>query len=186
MTTIRRCPPRGFTLLELVVVIGLLGLCFGLIFFKMDAFVPSSRIKSSSRELASRVEQARNYAIVSGLTIHFQYDIEQGRYRYYVPFELSEEDGKTIIGEGETVVFDWELLPDTIRIKDIIIGESDPIDSGIVTMTFEPRGVATGHIVHLTKEESEVVYSVVTRSILGLVDVVEGNLQPEVAGDNVF
>ncbi|MBI4878238.1 MAG: hypothetical protein HY812_01065 [Planctomycetes bacterium] len=174
------------TLVELVVVVGLIGVMFGVVFLRLDTLLPTSRLKSSARKLGSHVEQAFNHAVVSGRQIRFEYDIGAGAYRFFFPFEL-EEDGITIKGEGETPLLDWEYLADTIRIQDVRLGEGDLITSGQVFVTFEPRGIATGHVVHLTKEGSESFYSVLVSPLLGYVDVASGYVDTDVLEDeNAF
>ena len=52
---------------------------------------------------------------------------------------------------------------------------------GSVIITIEPRGVATGHIVHLARESNpDKMFSVFLSPLLGDVDVTEGYQQPEV------
>src|SRR5262249_41749753 len=109
---------RGFTLTELLIVIALIGLLFGLVFMKLDSLVPSQRLKADARELASSLDQARNYAIVSGKPVIFAYDIDNRAYRYYVPFELSD-DGNSIVGPGEFELHDWIFLRQDVEFKDI-------------------------------------------------------------------
>lgn len=187
----RRLPLRarlGFTLLELMVTIAVLGIGFGLVFLKLDHLVPSMRLKSNARELASVLEQARNHAIVSGRTVNVQYDLqdsEASHYRFYYPFRLSE-DGKTVIGEGETAILDWESFSDNVRIRDVILGEGTPLTNGVITVVFDPRGIAPPHIVHLELVNSEQVYSVRINPLLGLVDIDEGYKYPEVLQKSAF
>ncbi len=175
----------GFTLFELVVVIGLIGLMFGIVFFRLDFLLPGTRLKSSARQLASHIEQAFNHAVVSGRPVRFEYDLDEQAYRFIYPFEL-DDDGVTIKGEGETTVLDWEQLSQTIRIVDVRIGEGDAIVSGRVFVTFEPRGVATGHVVHLNKEETDHFFSILVSPLLGLVEVQQGYANSESLDDDVF
>lgn len=173
---------RAFTLMELMVTIALLGLAFGMVFFKLDGLLPGRRLVSDARTLGSMLEQARNVAVVSGFRVSFEYDLDENQWRMYYPFEISN-DAKTVAGEGETVLYDWTDLSETIRFHDVVIGDSDPIDSGQVVVTFEPRGIATGHTVHLTKEDSEVFYTVMISPLLGYVDIEPDYVAAEVLPD---
>lgn len=175
---------RGMTLIELVVVVGLIGVMFGIVFFRLDFMVPGQRLKSSARQLASHVEQAFNYSVVSGRPIRFEYDLDSRAYRYIYPFEL-EEDGVTIKGEGETELLGWTQFPDTIRIADVTMGDA-VITSGRAYAIFEPRGVTIGHDIHLGREETDYFYTVFVSPILGQVDVEKGYRQTEVLDDSQF
>ncbi|MFH0944079.1 MAG: prepilin-type N-terminal cleavage/methylation domain-containing protein [Planctomycetota bacterium] len=174
---------QGFTLIELMIVIGLLGVMMGVVFLRLDTLVPSTRLKSDARRLASYLEQAFNHCVVSGRQVRFEYDIDLRSFRFFYPFELAE-DGLTILGEGETSVVDWERLSDTILIHDVRIGEGDPISSGRVFVDFQPRGVVTGHVVHLTKEGSDNYFSILVSPLLGYVDVVSGFVEAEVLDES--
>lgn len=176
---------RGFTLIELTLVIAVMGLTFGLVFLKADFLVPSSALKASARQLASNLERARNHAIVSGRKVIFAYDIEGRSYRAYYPFELSD-DGKSIIGDGETEILPWTELNDQILLRDVRIGEGESITAGVVPVVFEPRGVCSGHTVHLQLQESERVYTVQVNPILAYVDIEEGDVAPQVLDDSAF
>ncbi|MFG0317859.1 MAG: prepilin-type N-terminal cleavage/methylation domain-containing protein [Planctomycetota bacterium JB042] len=174
---------RGMTLIELVVVVGLIGVLFGIVFFRLDFMLPGQRLKSSARQVASHLEQAFNYAVVSGKPVRFEYDLENRAYRFIHPFEL-EEDGITVKGKGETELLGWTQLPDLILVADVTIGDSTPITGGLVFSMFDPRGVATGHTVHLVREESDTFYSILVSPILGQVDIEPGYHQAEVLDDS--
>lgn len=173
---------RAFTLMELLVTLALLGLTFGMVFFQLDGMLPGRRLASDARTLGSQLEQARNVAVVSGFKVSFEYDLEDHTWRMYHPFELAD-DKKSVAGEGETILYDWTELSETILFADIVLGDGAPITSGQVVVTFEPRGIATGHTVHLTREESEFYYSVTVSPLLGFVDVQQGRHEPEVLPD---
>jgi len=171
------------TLVELIVVVGLIGVMFGVIFFRLDFMVPGQRLKSSARQLASHLEQMYNYCVVSGHPIRFEYDLDNRAYRAFHPFEF-EEDGKTIKGEGETDLLQWTQFVDTIYIADVTIGDGSPLTSGVVFAMFEPRGVATGHSIHLMRGETEYFYSVLVNPLFGYVDMERGYRQPEELDDS--
>ena len=176
---------RGFTLIELIVVVGMIGLMFGVVFLKLDVLLPGERLKASARQLASHLDRAFHHAVVSGFPVRFEYDIDHRAYRFLVPFEL-EEDGRTIRGEGETEILDWTQLPDGVRIADVVIGDGETLNGGVVFVTFEPRGVATPHVVHLASGDPEKFYSVTVAPLFGAVSVASGYRQPRVSDHGLF
>lgn len=176
----------GFTLIELMVTMLVIGLMFGLVFLRLDHMVPTERIKGSARELASELDLARNHAIVSGKTIKFQYDVDEGCYRWFYPY-VFEDDNKTIKGPGETDIIDWKYLNEGVRIRDVILAQKEINSSGIVTVTFEPRGIASDHVVHLEIEDHpDVVMSVVINPLLGFIDVKVGDFETEQLDKSAF
>ena len=178
----------GFTLVELLVTISLIGILLGIVFLRLDTLVPGQRLTASARELASHLDQARNYAVVSGKPVVFEYDIDNSAYRYYLPYEYAE-DGRTILREGVTELFDWMPLKDTVLIRDIVLAEMEPTTAGLVTVRFEPRGIASDHIVHLHREgedDLDQAFSVVMSPLLGHVDLIEGYFLTEKLDKSAF
>lgn len=177
----------GFTLAELLLVIVLIGLLFGFVFLRLDHMVPGQRLKSTAREVASQLDLARNYAILSGKPVKFEYDLDHQVFRFYVPFELSE-DGKYIVGPGEFELLDWTPLNETIVFKDIRL-VNEVARGGLVTVTFEPRGIASDHVVHLGYEDldaREACVSVIVNPLLGYIDIVDGYHEPEALAPSAF
>lgn len=183
----RRDTSRGFTLAELMLVIVLIGLLFGFVFLRLDNLVPSQRLKATAREIASHLDLARNYAINSGKPVKFEYDLDAQVYRYYVPFELSE-DGKYILGPGEFELRDWTPLNDTVVFKDVQL-INEVAKGGLVTVTFEPRGIASDHIVHLGYEDvdaRESGVSILINPLLGYIDIADGYQVHEQLNQSAF
>lgn len=177
---------RGFTLLELLVTIAVMGLLFGLVFLRLDHMVPSERIKGSAREVASELDVARNHAIVSGIQIKFQYDLDEDRYRWFYPY-VFEDDGKTIKGVGETDIVDWKYLNENVSFRDVVWNQNEVFTTGLVSVTFEPRGIATDHVVHIEiPDKPEVVMSISVNPLLGFIDVLDGEFETEKIDKSAF
>lgn len=182
-----RSKRAGFTLAELLVVIVLIGILFGFVFLRLDELVPGQRLKSSARDVASHLDLARNYAILSGKPVKFEYDLDHHLYRYYVPFELSE-DGQHIVGPGEFELLEWSALNEAVVFKDIRL-VNEIARGGLVTVTFEPRGIASDHIVHLGFEDMETrdaCSSIIVNPLLGYIDIADGYQEPEVLAPSAF
>lgn len=176
-----RRPTGGFTLAELMITIALIGILFGVMFLKLDTLVPTQRLGAAARSIASHLDLARNAAVLSGKTVKVQYDLDARAYRAYFPY-LFHDDGRTILSEGETDIVDWTELPDTVIFRQIVLSQ-ESAKSGVVTVTFEPRGIASQHVVHLGREhedDPEAAYSVVLNPLVGYVDIVEGTFTFEV------
>lgn len=71
---------RGFTLLELLVVLLIVSLVVGLIPPLFSAAVPGARLKGSTRDLAIALREARNQAIILNRETELLLDLENGEY----------------------------------------------------------------------------------------------------------
>jgi general secretion pathway protein H len=73
--------PRGFTLIEILVVLVIISIMVGLISVRM---MPddSALLRTEAERLALLLEQTRDQAVVSGEPIGFS--VEQGRYRFWL------------------------------------------------------------------------------------------------------
>lgn len=88
---------RGFTLLEIVVSLAIVGLVLGVVISRMDTMMDLD-MKSSSQKLASTIRYLYNKAATEGLYIKLVLDIEQNAYWVEAttdPFVISTGEGLT-------------------------------------------------------------------------------------------
>mgnify|MGYP003574371975 FL=1 len=95
---------RGFTLIEMMVAIAIIGLMLGLSLGAGKALLPQERLKSSANDLAGTLLQMRTDAISRRMEIIFTYDLTENRYKAHLPYELDDEGH--ILGPGESPVRD--------------------------------------------------------------------------------
>ncbi len=96
---------RGFTLLELVVVLALATMLIALIPPLISAAIPGVELKSSARRVAAGLRLAREEAIRTGRDIAFRIDLEERSYQVEGPFRrVSLPKGldlKLVVAESE-------------------------------------------------------------------------------------
>lgn len=71
---------RGFTLLELLVVLVIAGMLMALVPPVVSAVVPGTRAKVAARDLAATLRYARNLAVIRSTTIDVQFDTSKQTY----------------------------------------------------------------------------------------------------------
>jgi prepilin-type N-terminal cleavage/methylation domain-containing protein len=147
----------GFTLLELIAVIAIVGLIAALAIGRMDFFIPKYRLRGAAREVGSVLKQAKAKAAAAGRDVYFQADLQQGEYWLLVPFPKLKEDG-SLPGPDDPVVYEYQealrnRLPKGVECTEVILGPDAKMTSGKATVRFSPFGASQSVIVNLQMDE---------------------------------
>ena len=179
---------RGFTLIELMVVVTIIGIGMTIVFFNAGTLLPKSRLKAACQGVVTTIEQLRSQAIFSRQPIEFVYDLENQGYRAYYPFLFDEE--RRVTGPGETEIVQFTPLNENVVLKDVTLGYSSDEDSyggeKEQVITIRPDGSVTAHIAHLSNKETGEEMSLRVASLTGFVEVLPGRVEYEEVGDRSF
>ncbi|NNG47384.1 MAG: prepilin-type N-terminal cleavage/methylation domain-containing protein [Deltaproteobacteria bacterium] len=119
-----RSSARGFTLLELIVVLFLAGIVAALVAPSFSGTLESSRLRSGTAEVRATLTLARTLAASGSRLRSVAFDIERGEY--------------VVDGEARTYV-----LPEGIRIDSARVGTEEP-EQETFRVRFFPDGSAEG------------------------------------------
>lgn len=159
----------GFTLLELLVVMLLLGLMFTYAILNIDLLVPSSRLDKAARDIGGMLTRLRGMAVFHGRSHFLEYDLDEHRYRAIRPSSLAEQDA----GADELIFTEWFDLPRRVRFQDLMFNVRERETNGQWEVEFTPAGEVIGHLVHLISDdianEERNRFTVELNSITGLV-----------------
>jgi len=139
--TIRNGNCHGFTLIELIVVISLIGLMlfFSLPRLQNNPFLDDS--KKSSRWLIGKIQALKESAVRDHKLYTLHFDLDSGRV-----WETSESMSPE---EIESAVLNSYALPDDLRILDIEYPTKGKINSGQATISFYKAGYTDKALVHM-------------------------------------
>ncbi|MEW8561514.1 MAG: GspH/FimT family pseudopilin [Candidatus Thiodiazotropha sp.] len=116
-----RTPSRGFTLIELMLVLLLLGLLAGLIPPLFERAFPSLKLKAAVRDLAQEIRYVQQTAILTGLPSKVEFDLANNAYKSdhvnsgevrHLPqgLQFTRDESSTSINDNPILVF--KFFPD--------------------------------------------------------------------------
>ena len=141
----------GFTLIELIVVISLMGL---MLFFTLprmgdNPFLDDS--KQSSRWLMGKVQMLKESAIRDQKQHSLHFDLDSG-----LIWETNES--MTVEDREEAALNSSYSLPDDLRIIDIEYPQKGKVDSGQAEITFYKAGYTDKALVHMQEDDTYISF----------------------------
>jgi prepilin-type N-terminal cleavage/methylation domain-containing protein len=161
--TTRNGQSGGFTLIELIVVISLIGLMlfFSLPRLQNNPFLDDS--KKSARWLIGKVQALKESAIRDQKQYSLHFDLDGGLI-WETNESMSQED-------YESAVLNSYALPDDVRILDIEYPAKEKIISGQTEITFYKAGYTDKAFIHL--QDGETYLSFLIEPFLTNVQIIE-------------
>ncbi len=188
MRAARRVPRRrcgGFTVLELMMVIVVMGLIAATVAMSADALLPRSRLNSEVRGLAATLQGTRSDAIARNAEFLVEYDLDEDAYRVLSPFNARGGLMLPSSEEEDRMAFGWHKLADGVEIASVYIG-GQQVQSGLARVRFDPLGAASGHAVVFVQPMYENFYTIEVLALTGLIHFHEGLFTREPPEDGEF
>ena len=155
----------GFTLLEILIVISILGVLVTLTGLKLDGVTSSARLRSSARRVGSTIQYMQSQSIVQGRYYYIQYDLEENRYRIVIAPEYARE-GMDL--EGLVKQQYWRPLLEGVEFEDITFDDGVVVEEDLIDVPFTPTGMKWGFLLHLINENGR-RFTVEANALTGLV-----------------
>ena len=166
----------GFTLVELVVVVLIVGLIMMLAATRLDFMVPKYRLRGAAREVASTAKQGKARAAATGKDVYLEVDLSRGQYWLLVAFPKPVEDR---VSELEANALEYlpvlqRALPEGVQFTDVIFSEKEVVSSGRARMRLSPFG-ASMHAIFNLKGPDDRELAVRVNGLTGDVSFFEGH-----------
>ncbi|MCD4657924.1 MAG: prepilin-type N-terminal cleavage/methylation domain-containing protein [Planctomycetes bacterium] len=153
----------GFTLVELMIVILIMGIALMIVAANFGDLIPNERIRSEARAIGNLIGLARAEAAMKGINYGIVYDLDNNAFWLLVPElegdELSYYDGDEEYDDDEEEEIRKKLfyrqLHEDVEFEDIQVGEKSGITDNLVRIEISPIGIASGHIVHLKEKKKK-------------------------------
>lgn len=163
---------KGFTLVELMVVIAIVGVVLRIAILNMGAFVPASILNSEAKQMRAHIDFLRSEARLRSQWCALELDLDNHRYRYVLPPERKlasyEEDVKEL-------PMSWTPLDERAQFAGIAAPSRPVIERGIYRITFDESG-NTGDVAiffKLQDEQNEYLWTLQLRGLTGRTDILK-------------
>lgn len=162
---------KGYTLIELMVVIVLLGIFFSFTAPRFRDAVLTDSLKSATLRLTGKIINLRSNAMQKNVDHHLRFDLEKNEYWY---------ESADVTAEGSALAHDdtVEHLPQDVRIIDIWIKGQGKKMAGDAAIRFTKKGYTHQSAIHLESEDGR-VFTIVLSPFLQKVKVMENYIEFE-------
>lgn len=182
----RRARAAGFTFLELMAVIALVGLLASIVVANLDGLTDRSSLNASARALGNTILTIRDTAALQGREVFVEIDVEKQRWRIVdppSPTDVPDPDDR----EEATWYGPWQAPGDGVVLDNVAFSRNDVERRGVIEIGFDADGqlVPAGFIAYLRHEnlpEDDGV-SVEVTGLTGLVDYARGPRRSEEVRD---
>jgi len=162
---------KGYTLIELVVVVILLGMIFSFAAPKFRDAVLTDDLKSATRRLIGKIRELRSESIQKNVDHYLNFDLEKNGY-WHMSGDVTPE-GHTSARDNNTV-----YLPGTVRITDIWFKDKGKKMAGDTAIRFTKNGYAQQSAIHLESEDGR-EFTIVVNQFLPKIKVIESYVEFE-------
>lgn len=144
----------GFTLLELILVVAILGIMVGVVAIRMDSMVPKYRLRGAAREVGANLKLAKSRAASTGRNVYVAFDVSEGKHWLLVAFPKLERDGTP----KEPVEFEYQeifkrALPSGVKFVDVLLSPDQKVEQGKAMVRVSPFGLSNHVVVNLRGED---------------------------------
>lgn len=163
----------GFTFIELILVMAVIGILFSISLMSLKGMTPKYRLRSAARGLGSTIEQTRLMAVsrAEWLGIHYVFDPPptatdaepRPYYQIIAPGEYQDQPLE------ERPLLSKQVLPPGVVFRHIVLASNQIIDVGTWDILFSPNGNTGSHIVEFEGHEERVL-CLKFNAITGLID----------------
>lgn len=168
----------GYTLVEMLVVVLLMGIFVSLAVTRLDNLQPRTRLHAAARELAGTIQTARDQAILTSRHCGLRFDLSHGQYWMVLASPTGEtqsffvESGDEIEEKGREKL-SRHRMPRGVRFRDLQPAGASVATSGVLAVEISPLGAFSELLFHLENEEGEIV-TLRVNGLTGLPEFYEG------------
>lgn len=175
---------RGFSLIELMTVIVILGMMGAIVMVSWEALFPKTKLHAAVRNLSEHLASARSEAISRNAVFEIHYQIDENRYWVRSPYRLGggfateEEESRAILNETDLEEAGLDIVQVTIDDQEYADGQ--------VFVRFDPLGASSAHTVQLHHPSFDAWFTLEVLPLTGEIRFHEGAFEREMPRDGEF
>jgi prepilin-type N-terminal cleavage/methylation domain-containing protein len=165
-----RAAQQGFTLIELMVVIAIIGVVVRVVLLNMGAFVPATILDGEVKQMRAHLDFLRSEARLRSQWCALELDLTAHRYRYVLPPERRLASYEEEISE---LPLGWTPLDERVVFAGVAMPSRPLIERGIYRITFDENG-STGDLaifLKLQDAQNEYMWTLQLRGLTGRTDI---------------
>ncbi len=187
----------GFSLIELLIVVTIFAVMVVVGIQVNEMLGPENDLAAITERIATSIADARADAIVCGRVVLFEFSLGEtaGAKQYFRSIREALPGREDEVDEDQFLltVADWQVLPNSVRVDAVAIGEQEPYTSGLVSLPIRPDGTMPSFLVRLWAPEldSELQRqagwsAVQVAGLLGEARVLNRFVEPEFLREDAF
>lgn len=137
---------RGFTLIELVLVMVLIGVTMAFAVPRLSSFVFSDPLKQATRKLTLLITQTSRLAVRTSQPYFLEYDSSTRRFKV-LPVEKKETEEDFVSDEQDYLP--TLQLPDSVLLTDVSFAAAEKTISGPFSLRFSDKGYLEPCLIHI-------------------------------------
>ncbi|MCY2956927.1 MAG: prepilin-type N-terminal cleavage/methylation domain-containing protein [Planctomycetota bacterium] len=185
-----RTGETGFTLIEIMVTMVIMGLLVAMVAPSLDAYVPKSRLDSAAKVLAANLDMVRSEAKIQSKPYTVELDLKHARWRRVFPPEqrlTTDQELWTIESQNE----DWNELGDDVVFAGAGSANLGLARDGMYKVNFDVNGFTSDQVIMLhLLSDPKMIWSIQFHGITGRAEILtnfEGTEHPlEEVGEGGF
>jgi prepilin-type N-terminal cleavage/methylation domain-containing protein len=180
----------GFTLVEIMVVLIILGLVGGIAVSSWTSMLPRQQFNSAIRNLSEVLYETRSQAISRNREFRIRYDLDEETYAVRTPFRpgggtVGRELADTERDSDHIWTHETNLTEGGIDLKEIRIDDRVYTD-GKVEVYFQPLGASSHHTIELTQPLFDLTYTLEVLPLTGEIRMHEGSYKRDPVDEGDF